>query len=191
MTKYPSQPSFTPFTRYVSRAAIVDSAKLARTTLGSPNLPKGPILTLPLDAPLADLGAYFGVTVIDGCDMLFFDVMAGGEYFCTVASAGDEEVKAAMKYWDKTGVMPVWLHTKTGPCGLIRHKFYLHEVYQKAFAASARKDYLSELKDRFNRILEPGVAEAVVASRTGLQFGRVHVAFLGTSKTQPDLTPAH
>lgn len=191
MTKNPSNFNFRPFTRYVNRAALVDSAKLAKYAVNARNLPKGPVLVLPVDAPLSGLEAYFGVTVIDGCEIIFFDIMAGGEYYCTAASAGDSEVIAAMKHWDKAGVMPIWLETKSGPCGLIRHDFKLHDAYKTAIAASAHKEYLGQLQHRFNSMLEPGIAEWVVRSRTGLAFNRVNVGFLATSKAQPALPSAH
>jgi len=119
--------------------------------------------------------------------MLFFDVVCSGRYFCNVASAGDHEVMNAMSYWDRAGVLPIWLQTKTGPCGLIRDDFSLHQAYKTAFAASAHKDYLNQLRDRFHRLLEPTMMEGLVAARTGLQFHHVHVSFLETSQTQPGL----
>lgn len=180
-----------PFSRNVSRVKLMDSKRLARKVIGSPNLPKGPVLFVPIDAPLVGLSAHFGVTCIDGCDMLFFDVQAGGKYFCNVASAGDPLVAAAIKYCGETGVLPVWLQTPDGPCGLGRYPFRFNDVYKQAFAGGTRKDYLSDFQSRFNQILEPGVVEAVVASRTGLAFEQVQVGFLATLHTQPALEPIH
>ncbi|MBS4049078.1 MAG: hypothetical protein KG075_22225 [Alphaproteobacteria bacterium] len=187
MTRNTPNFSRIPFSRNVNRAAIVDSKKLRKHTTGPNSLPKGPVLVLPVDVPLVDITPIFGITAIEGCDMLFFDVVASGQYFCNVASAGDREVMSAMSHWDKTGVMPIWLKTKAGPCGLIRDDFSLHQAYQTAFAASAHQDYLNQLLDRFHRLLEPTMMEGLVAARTGLKFHHVHVGFLATSQTEPGL----
>lgn len=191
MTQNPPSAFATPFTRHVSRVKLMDSRNLARRAMGPTTLPKGPVLVVPIDAPLTGLSAHFGITAIDGCDMLFFDVQAGGKYFCNVASAGDPKVIAAMRYWGATGVMPVWLETTEGPCGLVRHQFQLNEIYRQAFEDSDRMGYLTDLQTRFNKILEPGVVEAVVASRTGLNFYEVQVGFLATVHTQPALEHVH
>lgn len=191
MTKNPSQLRIAPFFRQVNRAAIVDSARLEERIRGMYPLPQGPILVLAVDAPLVDLSAHFGITEMDGCAMLFFDVFTGGQYFCNVASAGDPEVFSAMKQWDDAGVMPIWLETRVGPCGLIRREFTLNEVYERAFVASARPNYIPQLQARFNAMLEPGVAESIVESRTGLAFAQVNIGFLGTSHSQPALPSAH
>jgi hypothetical protein len=187
MTNDPKIFSLTHTTRPVHRAAIVESKKLAKQIVGRHNLPRGPVLVLPVDGPLVDLEAFFGITAFDGCDVLFLDVVVGGKYFCNVASAGDSEVINAMKHWDKTGVMPVLLETKAGPCGLVRQSFNLNEAYRAAFAASAHKDYSVQLKARFNQLLEPGILEQVVAWRTGLTFNHVQVGFLATTHSQPTL----
>lgn len=187
MTMNPPNFSRTPFSRKVNRAAIVDSKKLQKHTTGPNSFPKGPVLVLPVDVPLVGITPIFGITALEGCDMLFFDVVASGQYFCNVASAGDLEVMNAMLHWNKAGVMPIWLKTKAGPCGLIRDEFSLHQAYKTAFAASGHKDYLNQLRDRFHRLLEPTMMEGLVAARTGLQFHHVHVGFLATSKTQPGL----
>lgn len=187
MTMSPPNFSRTPFSRKVNRAAIVDSKKLQKHTTGLNSFPKGPVLVLPVDVPLVGITPIFGITALEGCDMLFFDVVASGQYFCNVASAGDLEVMNAMLHWNKAGVMPIWLKTKAGPCGLIRDEFSLHQAYKTAFAASGHKDYLNQLRDRFHRLLAPTMMEGLVAARTGLQFHHVHVGFLATSRTQPGL----
>ncbi len=131
--------SAVPFSRRVNRVELLDSKVLERRALGSVSLPVGPILFVPIDAPLLELSAHFGITAIDGCDVLFFDVQAGGRYFCNVASAGDPVVTTAMKFWDATGVMPVWLETSVGPCGLVRHPFKLNNAYRQAFDDAAHR----------------------------------------------------
>lgn len=183
--------SIVPFSRRVNRVELLESKILARRALGPVALPKGPILFVHVDAPLVDLSAHFGVTAIDGCDVLFFDVQAGGRYFCNIASAADPLVVTAMKYWDATGEMPVWLETPGGPCGLVRHPFQLNDVYRQAFLDAFRSEYTADLQLRLRRLLEPGVLEAVVASRTGRTFERVDAGFLATSYTQPALDSIH
>lgn len=189
MTQNRLQPRLTPFCRYVRGVAIVDSALLSRYATGAANIPKGPVLFIPIDAPIVDLSIYFGVREVDGCPVLFFDVMTGGQYYCNVSSAGDREVMAALEHWDRAGTMPIWLQTATGPCGLINRDFKLHEDYRKAFAMSSRSDYLGQLQELFNSMLEPGRVESIIASRTGMVFDRVNVGFLATSSTRPALTP--
>jgi hypothetical protein len=169
----------------------MDSRKLARRVVGPNTLPKGPILVIPINALPVGLSGGVGLTAINGCDMFFFDVRADGKYFCNVASAGDPKVVAAMRYWSAAGVMPVWLETPEGQCGLIRHDFQLNDIHEKAFADSDRKGYLLDLQKGFNNLLEPGVIETVVASRTGQVFDEVQVGFLATVHTQPALEPLH
>lgn len=178
-----------PFSRYVSRAAIVDSTLLMKKAPGAPNIPQGPALFIPLRAPIVDVSLHVGVRSINGCPLLFFDVMTDGEYFCNVASAGDHEVMEALERWDETGVMPIWLQTTVGPCGMITKEFKLNEVYSRAFAMSSHEDYLGQLRELFNLMLEPGVIEDIVASRIGRHFGRVHVGFVATTSTLPALVP--
>jgi len=179
-----------PFIRVVNRVELMDSQRLSRRAVSIAALPKGPVLVVPIDTPLTGLSAHFGVTCIDGCDMLFFDVQAGGKYFCNVASAGDPLVVAALQYCGATGVFPVCLETYEGPFGMARYPFQLNDAYTQALVDGAREDYLSQFQTRFNSILEPGVAEAVVKSRTGLEFPEVVLGFLSSVHTQPAFTPA-
>lgn len=189
MTKNPLLLHIAPFSRYVSRVAIVDSTLLIKKARGAPNIPQGPVLFVPLRAPIVDVSLHFGVRSINGCPVLFFDVMTDGEYFCNVSSAGDYDVMEALERWNETGVMPIWLQTTDGPCGMITKEFKLNEVYSRAFAMSRHEDYLGQLRDLFNQMLEPGVIEDIVASRIGRYFGHVHVGFVATSSTLPALTP--
>lgn len=191
MTQNPFAAFSVPFSRHVSRVKLVDSRKLARRLQGSSSLPSGPILFVPVEGSLRGLVGRLGVTAIDGCDLLFFDVQTDEKYFCNVASAGDPEVVAALLRWNESGVMPVWLETPQGQCGLVRHPFRLNDTYRKAFVDAAREDYLSDLQTQFNMLLEPGVVEAVVAGRTGQFVANVQVGFLATVHTQPKLDPLH
>lgn len=183
--------SAVPFSRRVNRVELLDSKVLERRAQGPVAVPMGPILFVPVDAPLVNLSAHFGVTAIDGCDVLFFDIQAGGSYFCNIASAADPLVVAALKYWGASGEMPLWLETQEGPCGFARHPFKLNDVYRQAFVDANRNEYTSDLQLRLRRLLKPGVLEAVVASRTGRLLERVEAGFLATSYTQPALEPIH
>jgi hypothetical protein len=191
MNQNPSAASPVLFSRHVSRVKLVDSRKLARRLQGTSSLPSGPILFIPVESPLSGIAGRMGVTAINGCDMLFFDVQTDAKYFCNVASAGDPEVVAALLRWNESGLMPVWLETPQGQCGFMRLPFQLNDTYRQAFVNAARKDYLSDLQTQFNRMLEPGAVESVVAARTGQVTVSVQVGFLATVHTQPKLDQLH
>lgn len=189
MTKNPLLLHIAPFSRYVSRAAIVDSTLLMKKAFGAPNIPQGPVLFIPVRAPIVDVTFLCGVRSINDCPVLFFDVMTDGQYFCNVASAGDPEVMDALVRWGEAGVMPVWLQTIEGPCGMFTKEFKLKEVYSRAFAMSNHEGYPGQLRELFNLMLEPGVIEDIVASRIGRYFGHVNVGLVATSSTMPALVP--
>ncbi len=147
----------------------------------------GPILFVTVDAPLVNLSAHFGVTAIDGCDVLFFDIQAGGSYFCNIASAADPLVVAALKYWGASGEMPLWLETQEGPCGFARHPFKLNDVYRQAFVDANRNEYTSDLQLRLRRLLKPGVLEAVGQAVTVPRCSGVLEGVFASEASGPDV----
>lgn len=189
MTNNPYLSFSVPAERFVSSVKLVDSRKLERGLHAKGSLPRGPILCVPIDAPLVGLRGRLGLAAIGGCDMLFFDVQADSKYFCNVASPGDPAVVAAMLAWHQAGAIPFWLETPQGQCGLVRHRFQLNDVLRRSFEDAKRKDFLSDLQTKFKDLLEPGVVEQVVAGRTGFHFPNVQVGFLATEHTHPGLGP--
>lgn len=89
-----------PDERFISRVSLLNPLELDdETRSGLTTAPHLPILDIPIFEPVTQPGFRIGLMAIDGCDVLFFDVQMGRNYYCNVANPGDPEVYNAMMAW--------------------------------------------------------------------------------------------
>lgn len=174
-----------PGLRHVNREKLVDAELLADVIPRGGPFPGGPVIGMRADTPLEDAFASFGMHSVDGCTMLFFDVFAGEEYFCNVASANDPFVLAAMKVWLKAGIVPVWMRRKDGRNDFALQPFSLGEKKTAELTCNLGDRYLERFFSAITELREPNAIETVVAMRHGRFYSKVHVGLLVTEHTNP------
>lgn len=176
-----------PFVRPVNRVRLLSRKQIQKETGARLSVADVPVLVVPVDTAMQPPLVACGISEIEGCDLLFFDVLVGDRYFCNVASAGDADVVSAMVSWNKVSYIPVLLLGSGKSAGLVRQPFELNRVYEQAIADAARPEFLSDLQKRFQLLLEPNAIESLVASRHSLAFKSLSVGFVETKSSVPGL----
>lgn len=176
-----------PFVRPVNRVRLLGRKQIQKETGARLSVADVPVLVVPVDTAVQSALVVCGISEIEGCDLLFFDVLVGERYFCNVASAGDADVVSSMVSWNKAGYMPVLLLGSGAQACLVRQPFELNRVYEQAIVDAARPDFLSDLQKRFQLLLEPNAIESLVASRHALAFKSLSVGFVETKGSGPGL----
>lgn len=176
-----------PDERFISRVSLLNPLELDdETRSGLTTAPHLPILDIPIFEPVTQPGFRIGLMAIDGCDVLFFDVQMGRNYYCNVANPGDPEVYNAMMAWHKAGFMRARLKGSDGFNQIGRDPFEMNPVLEKAYRdSSAKEGHLLDFQERFHTLLEHGALEAVVGARTRQTFANISVGFLQTKHTDP------
>ena len=176
-----------PDERFISRVSLLNPSELDdETRSGLTVEPQLPILDIPIFEPVTQPGFRIGLMSIDGCDILFFDVQMGRNYYCNVANPGDPDVYDAMMAWHKAGFMRARLKGSDGFNQIGRDPFKMNPVLEKAYRdSSSKKGHLLDFQERFHTLLENGALEAVVWARTRQTFTNIGVGFLQTKHTDP------
>ncbi len=178
--------------RFVSRVSLLNPQKLDKPTRrGLTVAPRLPILDIHLDEPVRPPRFRISLMAIDKCDLLFFDVEMGDNYYCNVANPADPAVYQAMQQWDTAGFMRVRLKGSDGFNQIGRDAFTLEPILEKAFKdTQGARNHLDDVQDRFRTLLQPGVMESFVAMRTMRQYKSVRAGFLTTQYSHPGLPEA-
>lgn len=178
--------SLAPFTRYVAEASLVEPEQAAPTLKAS--TPKCPLFWVQVDESTGDTLNSFGMWTVAGCDMLILDVYTPDKCYSTVMSAGDPCVHAALRSWHAAEELPIWRQRMSGryDCASVKG-FTIRPEHELVLARAMRPEYLEELQEAFNTLLDPGVVEANVAKRLGQEFKEVQVGFLATKYSRPAL----
>lgn len=180
-----------PGLRRVNRAKLVDADLLVDLIPRGGSFPGGPVIGVRADTPVDGSFITFGMHSFNGCTMLFFDVFSDDEYFCSVASANDPSVLAAMKVWLKAGIAPVWKRRQDGSNDFSLKPFSLDEDKAATLTCYRGEHYLERFFTSFTALREPNAIEEVVAARHGRCFPKVHIGLLVTEHTNPSQMQVH